>query len=176
MLILILLAGTAAHYAPILFVHGDRPVKSDVIVLFEGSPDREKEAHLLLGDGYARALIIPLVQFPQYFRSKAQNKGSKTYPSFYESTHVEVLLAKRVMKQNGFKSAIFVSSPYHLRRIKLITDKIFDQGSSKIVFVPTSFETSGQGLFKRTISYWSNSVNEYIKILWFLIYSWFATY
>jgi hypothetical protein len=162
------------YYAPRFFALMDKPVKSDVIVLFEGSPDRGKEAHRLLDDGYAQRLIVPVYQFPQYFNDEGRNRRHKTFPSFYENTHIEVLLAERVMKQHGFKSAIFVSSPYHIPRLKLITEKIFNESSSKIVFVPSFSKKSSRDFFHRTISYWNNWMNECIKILWFVIYSSFT--
>ena len=169
------IAFIALYYAPGLLVYADRPVKSDVIVLFKGKgSDREKEALLLLGEGYSPYLIIPAQQFPQYFINRGRNKRNSIFPPYYEQTHLEVLIAERLMKEKGFKSAIFVSSPYHMRRIRLMTEKIFGKELSNIVFVPTRFEASRPSLVRRTLSNCSNAVSEYAKILWFLMYSPFA--
>jgi len=90
------------------------------------------------------------------------------FPRFYEDTHAEILLAKRAMDACGFRSAIFVSSPYHMRRIKIISSRVF--GSSyDIIFAASHFEkryevplTLQQDL--------QHVFTEGPKIFWFLCY------
>jgi hypothetical protein len=151
-------------YAPNYLNYADQPIKADAVVLFIG-PDleaREKEASKLLDAGYANYLIIPAynrisMKMPQIPASLTlNNDSSKTknagpagiYPHFYENTHIEVLEAKRIMDHSGFKKANFVSSPSHLRRVKLITDHVFQHQNSapdayQIKFVPAIVESSG---------------------------------
>ena len=89
---------------------------------------------------------------------------------FYEDTHLEILHAKAMMDKLGFKSANLVSSPYHMRRIKLITGRIFDGGDYNLSCVPTRYEKTEKNLW------WFNKydlkwvLGEYLKIAWFIIY------
>ena len=39
----------------------------------------------------------------------------------FEDTHVEILRARSILQNMGLKSVNFVSSPYHMRRIKMIS-------------------------------------------------------
>lgn len=172
-------------YAPAYLAYADKPVKSDVIVLFVG-PDYEarlKEARKLIEEGYAQHLIVP-VYGTMYGHSiltnpahsgtgptnliNIANPTNKTiYPHYFGDTHVEVLEAKKMMDKAGLKSAIFVSSPFHMRRINIIANKVFKGRYGKFTFVPTRYE-------KKYSEFWmfhnndiSNVVSEYAKIVWF---------
>lgn len=90
------------------------------------------------------------------------------FPSLYEDTHAEILLAKKAMDACGFSSAIFVSSPYHMKRIKIIIGRVFNS-SYDIKVVPSRFEK------KITASLLSQQdiqhvFTEFPKIVWFLFY------
>ncbi|HUN55812.1 MAG TPA: hypothetical protein VMU29_11710 [Smithella sp.] len=89
-------------------------------------------------------------------------------PFFYENTHVEILLTKKVMDAYGFKKAIFVSMPYHMRRIKIITEKVFGT-EYDIKMAPSQFEKQNNvfSLLRCNLSY---SFMEYPKIIWFISY------
>lgn len=89
-------------------------------------------------------------------------------PGFYENTHAEIVLAKKAMDACGFRKAIFVSSPYHMRRIKLITDRMFGP-EYEITLAPTRFERSN-GWW---IALWQDLPHvftELPKMCWFLCY------
>lgn len=94
------------------------------------------------------------------------------FPDFYENTHVEMLLAKKVMDASGFRKAIFVSSPYHMKRMKIIAGKIFGP-AYHITMVPSRFEKWDGGLPDS----WGDLkylLLEYPKIIWFLCYDSFG--
>ena len=80
-----------------------------------------------------------------------------------------------MMEHYGLKSAIFVSSPDHMRRIKIITEKVFDKKDVQIAFVPVRSETRHHDLRDLTPSDYTRMGKEYIKIVWFLMYSTFQT-
>lgn len=185
-LVLVFLVGLFCllFYALDYLTYTDKPEKSDAVVFFVG-PDRlkrQKEVDLLFTDGYAEYLIVPAhgtiqAASPLPFQAILQTANSQwissaiKFEKYFENTHIEVLKAKRMMEQYGLKSAIFVSSPYHMRRIKIISEKIFDDQSSRIVYIPTRFESFRHNLLHLTMHDWSNIINEYVKIIWFLIYS-----
>ena len=100
-----------------------------------------------------------------YFR---KNRAAYRFPGFYESTHVETLLAKRAMDACGFKKALLVSSPYHMRRIKLMAGSVFDS-SYDIKLIPTRFE-KWNGDIPASWRDLRHSIMEFPKIIWFLCY------
>jgi len=171
------------YYAPCYLTYSDMPEKSDAAVLFVG-PDSKKrytELQLLLTEGYAdyqiipayrnirKASMLPTAPVTQAAISQ-QEKSIAKIKRYFENTHVEALEAKKMMEAHGFKTAVFVSSPYHMRRIKIISEKIFDP-SFHIVFVPARLETAHQNWLHLTKSDLNFIIREYVKILWFLLYS-----
>ena len=172
------------HYAPLYLAYADTPVTSDAVVLFLGSDSkaRQEDANRLMGEGYARYLFIPALGKIVDTRAGATAtdtkranpkviiSGLKPKP-YFENTHVEVLEAKRMMEKHNLTSAIFVSSPVHMRRIKIITEKIFERDLLKVVFVPIRGESVPQGLLDMTLSDYKRVGKEYVKIVWFLMYS-----
>jgi uncharacterized SAM-binding protein YcdF (DUF218 family) len=92
------------------------------------------------------------------------------YRKYFEDTHIELLEAKRMMDEAHLHSAILVSSPYHMRRIRLIAGKVFGDGKQTFSCVPTSYERSfdGGGWLEKQRR--DKFMSEYIKICWYLIY------
>ncbi len=171
----LLLAGTAAYIAPRYLVYADKPVKSDAVILFVGSPSnsREKEAARLLFEGYGRFLIIPAYK---EVISHENFHGSisvwfKSYPGFYERTHVEMLYAERIMHALGLRTAIMVSSPYHMKRISMIAGRVFGEQSRFFSYVPTPYEYDPIQLRNMARKNWKFVMSEYVKICWFQLYA-----
>jgi uncharacterized SAM-binding protein YcdF (DUF218 family) len=185
----LLLVALCALYAPGYLFTSDVPRKADVVVLFVG-PDRVArldEAKQLIKDGYARYLLIPAsgelyaaeaagrlvwkdtVIQPQvgFYPTKRIVAG---YGKFHENTHIEALEAKRMMDERGLRSALLVSSPYHLRRIRLLAGRVFDARDYSISCIPARWPAPF------TAADWLNGehrriiVKEYLKIGWFLAY------
>ncbi len=183
---LILLVGSAACYAPRLLAYADKPFKSDAIILFLGPSQtaRGKEANLLLNEGYARFLLVPGLHqviapagIPQELAGAMQHtalSGARGYPSYYEKTHLEVLFAKRMMDVMELKSAIMVSSPYHMKRIKTICEKVFGEQAYYISYVPTRYERGMTDLLNIDKADIRPMMLEFAKIFWFYLYSSFS--
>jgi uncharacterized SAM-binding protein YcdF (DUF218 family) len=171
----------ALYYGPRYLTYADKPLRSDAVVLFLG-PDnkaRQEDANRLMSEGYARYLFIPAYGRITEAASLSSPTGTKkANPKliifglkprpYFENTHVEVLEAKRMLEQYRLKSAIFVSSSDHMRRIKIIAERIFHEEPVRIVFVPIRVEPAHQGLI---LSDYRRMVKEYVKIIWFLMYS-----
>jgi hypothetical protein len=178
-----LLTIAAAYYAPKFFACTDEPVKSDAIILFTGPgfTEREKEAHRLLDEGYARFLIVPAFQnvftpknIPPQVPDVSDNaniKNLKVYPIFYESTHIEVLYAQKMMNAMKCRSAIMVSSPNHMKWIRMISQKVFGEQSRFISYVPTRYLHCPAGLQDMDMADWMHVIEESVKICYFRIYS-----
>lgn len=64
---------------------------------------------------------------------------------------------------------MIVSSPYHMRRLKLIADKVFGDGDYRVGFEATPFEEYGVLNCLRSWAGFWNVAGEYVKIGWFLV-------
>jgi uncharacterized SAM-binding protein YcdF (DUF218 family) len=95
-------------------------------------------------------------------------KSAYGFPRLYEDTHSEILLAKRAMDACGFRRAIFVSSPYHMKRIKIIAGRVFNS-SYDIKLVASRFEKKLKASFPSQQDI-QHVVTEFAKIVWFLCY------
>ena len=180
-------------YAPKYLSYADKPIKSDVIILIVGPDLRAKkiEALKLIEQGYAKNLFItghgnisnvlvnPHMNVPEkltvYELIQSDTNDTSHYPWYFENTHKEMLEAKKAIDGKRFRSAIFVSSPFHMRRIKIIADHIFDSRSLQMKFVPTRY---GDGIDPGGV--WSLHnleliAMECLKITWFSVYKRFAT-
>jgi uncharacterized SAM-binding protein YcdF (DUF218 family) len=158
--------------------------KSDAIVLLLG-PDfsaRHRHAQDLLQKGVSDFLIIPAYRkiyfmdegviktlSSQIQKDKFPNSGSHV-PPYFEDTHVELLEAKKTMDLHGKKTAIFVSSPYHMRRIQLIVRRVFGT-EARHSFSPTPYEMVPHHIWQFKTADWKKVWREYLKISWFMIYS-----
>jgi hypothetical protein len=197
---LALIFALLAFYAPKYLAYADSPVKSDAVVLIIG-PDfnaREKEAKKLINEGYVQYLLIPAYgkvkvikisstsigsenihrKSKQTFKtiSGDSTKGSETLSHkakpVFENTHLEILMAKKMMAEYKLKSAIFVSSPYHMRRIKFVAESVFNQDEKYVLtFIPTQFEKVPNNLLDLSKYIYRSIILEYLKISVFLAYS-----
>lgn len=183
------LLSLSVFQAPSFLFISEAPVRADAVVLFVGGETgtREKEARQLLREGFADYLIIPatgqikkrgpdgrLEAFNWKRPEDVSNQRTKELTNqknwFVENTHIEVYEAKRLMDNLGLRSALFVSSPYHMRRIKVISGKVF-QDQMTVSYMPTRYESLGKGFWLFN-SYERKSVlTEYAKIAWFHAYS-----
>jgi len=161
--------------------YSEQPVKVDTVILFVG-PDyqsRLNEAQYLMNEGYSKHLFVPALNKSFIFENgslKVDKSHRKdmfkvgSYPDYFENTHIEVLEAKKMMEISGFTSAIFVSSSYHMRRIKIIVSKVFF-GKNYILSFKSSRFDKPNSLFSNVK--WSNIKRfffEYIKIVAFCFY------
>jgi hypothetical protein len=190
-LILFLVTTGIVLYAPHFLLYATDYKKADAIIILLG-PDfkaRRKEANELFNKGMADYLIIPAYHKTygvhadgrgQYLlpglSSSEINHNALSYPKFYEDTHIELIEAQKTMVHYGLQSAIFVSSPYHMRRIKLIAMTVFDFGANAYYFVPTKYEKASANVFQLTSTEWRKIRREYSKMIWFWIYNTWAKY
>jgi len=169
-------------YAPHYLAYSDDAERCDAVILFLG-PDyeaRKKEAHRLIQEGFADYLMIPAhskVLTPgkdeklEILKQKAVTaKRPSRCRNLYEDTHLEALYAKDMMDRYKLTSAIFVSSPVHMRRIKIIADRVFDRKAYRLSFVPTRYEKPWGYLWWTDRDGSKQVISEYVKIAWFLIY------
>lgn len=167
---------------PKYLVLAEQPAASDVIVVLLCSDyeARRKEAVHLLAEGYAKCIMIPLyreiltLKDLQTFRPDWPDDvkiNKSAFPRYYENTHLELITAKEMMEASSFHSAIFVSSPYHMRRISMICKNVFGEKHRLFHYVPTRYEEQPVNYYQIKASDWITGISEIIKIGWFRIYS-----
>ncbi|AJY71807.1 hypothetical protein RW64_20815 [Geobacter sulfurreducens] len=185
--VLLLLSALIAAAAPRFLRYADQPAPADVIVLFvgPGNAERRAKALALLRAGYADTLFIPAHRSivsragagdAERFMIRTTDGASwlernrtRRFPTHYEQTHMEILIARDFMAERGLRSALFVSSPYHMRRIHLISGNVFSPDEVAIRFVSPLEDEERHPLAAdgRGIKW---VVSEYVKIAWFLAY------
>lgn len=186
--LLLLLALTAAA-APRFLRYADQPAPADVIVLFvgPGNAERRAKALALLRAGYADTLFIPAHRSivsragatdAERFMIRTtdgvswlERNRTKRFPTHYEQTHMEILIARDFMAQRGFRSALFVSSPYHMRRIRTIAASVIPGAETRIRQVPVLDSCDEDTPWFLSPEDFAWVFSEYAKLGWFWLYS-----
>lgn len=190
----VLVAGALAllaHKAPGYLMYQDPPKKADCIIPLLGIEyvERKKEAFQLISEGYSKILLVPpryrLVhvsdgknRVPEQVKEELSELSILAYKEnpryrWHENTHIELILAKEYMMAYGYTSAILVSSPYHMRRVKLLSRYVFPENEYAITCIPDRYESPAA-------PWWSTRQGvgwvskEYVKIGWFLVYHRFS--
>jgi uncharacterized SAM-binding protein YcdF (DUF218 family) len=79
-----------------------------------------------------------------------------------------MLLTKKVMDAYGFRKAIFVSAPYHMKRIKIMAGRVFDSAYD-IKMVPSRFGKRFETPLP-SLQDVQHVLMEFPKMIWFLCY------
>jgi hypothetical protein len=182
----ILAAWFFASTFPNHLLYATPAIEADAVVLFLGPGEeaRRKQVDELVAGGLAKFVIVPYEgKIFETWVSKAPVNPAKTAAIsrgirtdtqrfFVERTHIEVLQAQALMALIGATSANFVSSPYHMRRIKIMAGRVFDADKYQIAFVPTAYEARHLPWFLA----WKDVkwvFSEWGKIVWYFLYSLF---
>jgi hypothetical protein len=189
---LLLLLTLFVLFAPGYLLSGDIPGHADAVVLFvgPGNEARMDESKVLIKEGHARFLLIPssgevfeVDSVGGLVRITAnQSRGdlirrvrlAANYGKHYENTHIEALEAKRMMKEMGLRSAMLVSSSYHMRRIRMISSRVFDGGTYSITCNPARWQREFTAVDWLDKERRRIIVSEYVKIGWFMVYGVFS--
>ena len=178
----ILAAWFLGSFFPNFLLYGTPPQKTDAIVLLLGSsdPGRQKQVDDLAAAEMARYVIVPWTGRihpsdapdqpvePVETARIARDVKTANHRSWVERTHVEMLQTKALMDYMDLTSAIVVSSPYHMRRIKIIADHDLSPTKYTLAFVPTAYEPRHVPWFlawpdvKWVFSEWGKSVWYYV--------------
>lgn len=167
----------------------ETPIDSDAIVVMVGPKysDRVRVAQIILDQGLARYLIVPaycvvfskgvngsLEASPLMLRVGESPCAHPNPPAIREGTHRELEIARAIMEHLGFRSVNFVSSPYHMRRIKVIADHVFAGTGIRYACISAPGGGSAQNEEFHDMETWWWVTREYAKLVWFIIYSQFV--
>lgn len=180
-----------SYKAPHYLMYREEPRKADCIIPLLGNEylERKKEAFQLIAEGFSNVLLIPpryrlervtdrQEKVPLQIKEELSELSIRAYKvnpryRWYENTHLELILAREYMTAYGFASAIIVSSPYHMRRVKLLASSVFPQDEFEITCVPDRYESMHSSWWTdRKAIMWIS--REYTKIAWFLFYHRFS--
>ena len=118
----------------------EKPVKTDVIVgLGGGAISRADYSIQLYSEGYSNVLLFSgRINEVAVMRNEAMclNVSSKTIivENKSISTYENAIFTKKILIEHSFKSAIIVTSNYHMRRSRLVFNKAFKNTGIKLVF------------------------------------------
>jgi uncharacterized SAM-binding protein YcdF (DUF218 family) len=82
-----------------------------------------------------------------------------------------MLSAKAIMEKLNYSSAVMVSSPYHMRRIKIISKMVFKGEQWQLHFVGSRFVKFDLVGLNLAVYNMKNTISEYVKIVSFIFYS-----
>ena len=180
--ILFLSHGFVLTRAAEMLVNKDEMKPADVIVVLAG----EEEERVLYGvklfkDDWAKKDRIimaggPLVwkyTWASLMKEQAESLGIPGKKILLEdksrSTEEDALYTKEILKKNGFKSIILVTSPYHSRRASLIFKRVL--GSEfKIISAPSDEAWFSVDNWWKKRRDRSAVLNEFSKYLWLWIF------
>lgn len=154
------------------------PRRSDVIVVLSGGEGRLQKGAKLFHDGYGDFVLLSNSTVQSNTTAEAIALGIPDDRILEEdkatSTYTNAVYAKELINQNNFRSAIIVSSDFHMRRTKLIFDRIFKDTDIQLLYIPSNTNWFSKNRwweekFSRRIV-----INEWIRIVGyqFYLYKW----
>jgi uncharacterized SAM-binding protein YcdF (DUF218 family) len=97
----------------------EEPRRSDVIICLNGDKDRVPKAVELFRQGYAGKILVTYAETRKLVTGNGvPDEAVLSLDSRPNSTYEEALGAIQFMVREKFKSAIIVSDPYHMYRVK----------------------------------------------------------
>ncbi|MEK4346221.1 YdcF family protein [Paenibacillus sp. FSL P4-0184] len=153
-------------------VLSESPKQADVIIVLSGGQGRVEQAAELYKAGYAPYIIL----------SNAKESTSKSgdmvqtalklgipkdlifTENAAESTYQNAEFTLPIMQEHDFKSAIVVSSDFHMRRVKFLFDRVYKKSKIELTYV-------GSPSVYNAERWWSDrksretTFNEYVKII-----------
>ncbi len=105
----------------------EQPQAADAIIALGGGSGRDLYAAELYKSGLSSKVIVSVLQPSSARMAKiVRNQGVKAEDIIMEeraiNTYQNALFTREIMIANGYRSAVVVSSPSHMRRAKMIFD------------------------------------------------------
>ena len=176
-----------AIFAGRFLIVNEQPSKVDAIVVLGGDQgSRIQYAVKLYNAGYAPYLVIsggPVYQndtMAELMKAHAVELGvpkeSILLENNADSTYNNAVLTKELLLQHNFKSAIIVSSNYHIRRVNLIFSNVFKNTDISLTYSGVQNDIKGNNHDEyNPKKWWANresayhTMMEYVKMFAFLL-------
>ena len=157
-------------------VVNEQPQKADVIAILAGDRGyRTERGAELFHAGYAPYIIVsggPIynnITAADLMMNHAMELGIPAEAiikeSHADSTYQNAFYTKEIMEQRGFKSVIIVSSEFHMRRVKLVFERVFKDTDIKLIYCAAkdpAFDPDHWWSSNKSIM---NTFNEYVKLM-----------
>jgi len=161
----LLLVLEAGYFAWVLT--GDKPLhKADLIVAFEGGYDRVRTAYHLVDQSYAPNLLISPATEKKLWVYEKRFQPSQPYARIMEeksrTTLQNAVYTQHILEDNGFRSAILVTSWNHMPRSYFLL-KAMTGGSEVIQPHPIATENVDQINWYRYRLGWKMIYNEMVE-------------
>jgi DUF218 domain len=150
-----------------ILLDGALPVHADLIVAFEGRPERSQEAYRLADQGYAPALAISPASDLQLKAYDRQYRSKRIFLRIPErkarTTFENALYTAEIVHKNGFKSVILVTSWNHMPRSYLLLNMmLIDSGTTIYPHAVATGAISHSNWYCRTLG-WKMVYNEIVE-------------
>ena len=124
----------------------DEVQHADAIVVLAGEDERVDQAVELYKGGFSRFIIMSggkensSITFAEEMKQDAVKAGVPAERILLEPkadhTYQHPLFIKPILVSHDFKSVIVVSSPYNMRRVKMLFDRVFYNTGIKLIYYP----------------------------------------
>jgi uncharacterized SAM-binding protein YcdF (DUF218 family) len=162
-------------------VINEQPLISDVIIVLGGDIGRIEKGVELFKAGYAPYIMVsdggtrnhPSTGQAEKMIKEAIELGvpkTAIIPELRsQSTYGNAVYSLDLIKKYNFRSALVVSSDYHMLRTKLTFEHIYRNSGIKLIYcaAPSSFNPN---LSLQSFQSIKNTVSEYIKLIGYIIY------
>ncbi|MEC0169768.1 YdcF family protein [Paenibacillus graminis] len=148
------------------------PKKADAIIVLSGGTGRIEDAVELYKSGYAPYLLLSnskeITSTSGDMLQTALALGIPDDAILTEdaalSTYQNAKLTLPIMKQHGFTSAIVVSSDFHMRRVKLLFDHVYNHSGIELTYVGSDSGYNAKRWWSDKYSR-ETTFNEYTKMI-----------
>ncbi|MEI4768784.1 YdcF family protein [Psychrobacillus sp. FJAT-51614] len=150
----------------------EKPVKSDVIIVLSGGDGRLEKGVQLYKEGYAPYLMLSNGSVQQLYE-RALELGVPNEAIIMEvksdSTLDNAIFSEEIVRNHKFESAIVVSSGFHMRRVKILYDKVFQNSGVRLTYVAEDMTAYNPKIWWADEVSRDNTFREYIKLVGNLI-------
>ncbi|MEK4850308.1 YdcF family protein [Paenibacillus sp. FSL H7-0756] len=168
LLLIVLLLLCAGRFLPV----SETPKQADVIIILSGGGGRVEQGVKLYKEGYAPQLLLSNSEETTGsagdMRETAHSLGipesAILTEDAAESTYQNAQLTLPIMQQKGFKSAIVVSSDFHMRRVKFIFDYVYKKSGIELTYIGADSGYNAKAWWSDRYSR-ETTFNEYIKMI-----------
>ncbi|MBT2728951.1 YdcF family protein [Bacillus sp. ISL-75] len=144
----------------------EEPKEVDVIVVLSGGEGRLEKGIELYKLGYASKIIVSNGLADNLW-GKAVSllpRNSLVLEDKADSTYESAVYVQKIMKKYNYRSAILVSSDFHMRRVKYNFNKVYKNSNNELIYVSsdTSYDPKAWWMNKHNIGI---TISEYVKII-----------
>lgn len=116
--------------------------KADLVVALGGNRWRQREAVALMKKGFGKNILFAGADVEEHDYHCLDVAGDQAVFSNLPAyrTKDEAFVVLKIMEERGFKSAIIVTSWYHLRRTNLVFRRAFEGKGIQLLLYPSDHE------------------------------------